>query len=401
MQRLLLLVCGAIAGCVAPKPTHVEDLPLLEGPTMVGNVWWIPTNPWSSGLACGADDVPAPNVDIDDDGRADGYALGPVTTDDRNTSTQIVCIAAEAHLIVDGKSVGKCPWLGGRNHVLTYYGDEDCDGEIDDDGSNGRPDELGWTVMASFDGPLPPIKNVSFGERVVSGGRLVDVTVDNYDELTDPYGNPIDSDRDGLVDVTAYYYHGHDVTKRHFEIDPHTGVITEDEDAQVRFEPTEPYLVPDDLGGYSPAIASGSVANALLADAFVAHAAVADASVASMALGLDRLPRGMVVRTTEILQVAGVSHAIEVEVTDGLPIEVVPASEGLVFHFAPLRSSGSISLWIDPSIRHQRGWSGPAAVLLDGEPLAGASREVEGAVIVEAEFFAAHGVSLEVRFPAR
>jgi hypothetical protein len=98
--------------------------------------------------------------------------------------------------------------------------------------------------------------------------------------------------------------------------------------------------------------------------------------------------------------VAGASHAIAVEITDGLPIEVVPVRDGLVFHFAPLRSSGSISLRIDDSTRRQRGWTGPAAVFLNGDRLAHASRDVAGAVVVEAEFSAAHGVSLEVRFPA-
>lgn len=395
----MAVVCGLLASCAAPK--HVNDIPSLHGATMVGSSWWIPTNPWSSGLPCGSDDDPMPNVDIDGDGRADGFALGPVTTDDHGSSTQMVCIAREAHMIVNGKSVGKCPWLGGRNHVLTYYVDGDCDGEIDDVGANGRPDELGWTVMISMDGPLPPIANVSLGERVVSRGRLVDVTVDNYGELTDPLGNPIDSDRDGLVDVTAYYYHGRDVTKRHFEIDPRTGVITEDEDARVRFEPTEPRYVPDDRGGYLPAVASTSIASPWLASVSLPNPALADASVANVAIDTDWLPRGMVVRTTEALEVAGASHAIVVEITDGLPIEVVPVRDGLVLHFAPLRSTGSISLQIDDATRHQRGWSGPAEVFLHGDRLTYASRDVAGAVVVETEFTAAHGVTLEVRFPAK
>jgi hypothetical protein len=393
MCRLLPLVCVAIASCAAPK--HVEDLPPMYGPVMMGSSWWVPTNPWSSGLPCGASDDPIPNVDIDADGRADGFALGPVTTDDRGNATQMVCIALEAHLIVNGKSVGKCPWLGGRNHVLTYYVDEDCNGEIDDDETNGRPDELGWTMLVSMDGPLPPIANVSLGEQVVSQGRLIDVTEDNYGELTDSFGIPIDNDRDGLVDVTAYYYNGNDVIKRHFEIDPRTGVITEDEGDRVRFEPTDPRYVPDDLGPYPPALARASIANAV-----VANAVVADDSAANVAIAIDRLPPGMVVRTTEVLEVAGASHAIAVEVTDGLPIDVVPVRDGFIFHFAPLRSTGSISLRIDDSIRSQRGWTGPAAVFLDGDRLTNASRDVAGAVVIEAAFSAAHGVSLEVRFPA-
>ena len=364
---------------------------------MMGSSWWIPTSPWSSGLYCGGDDDPVPSVDIDDDGHADGFALGPVVTDAHGTVTQLVCIRGEAHLIVDGRSVGKCPWLGGRNQVNTYYEDEDCNGEIDDDGADGRPNELGWTVMVSMDGPLPPIANVSLGERALRGGRVVDITADNYAELTDGFGNPIDNDRDGLVDVTAYYYHRRDVLKRHFEIDPHTGVITEDEDAAVRFAPTSPGRVPDDVGGFF-ALAGPAVASAAFVDAFVASTALADASVANLAIGLDRLPPGMVVRTSETLEVDGAAYAIAVELTDGLPIEVVPTAQGLLFHFAPLRSSGSISLRVDAATRSQRGWTGSAEVLLNGDPVPDGGREAEGALVVQAQFLAAHGVSLEVRF---
>lgn len=394
-----LAMAWVIASCASPKPEHVDEIPALEGPTMSGSSWWVPTNPWSSGLSCGSDDDPVANVDIDDDGHADGFRLGRLVTDARGNTTQLVCIARAAHLIVNGKSVGKCPWLGGRNHVLAYYVDEDCDGEIDHDGPDGRPKELGWTVMVSMDGPLPPIANVSLGERIVSGGEVVDVTADDYAELTDQFGNPIDSDRDGLVDVTAYYYRGHEVTKRHFEIDPHTGIITEDEAGQVKFEPTDPHHVPDDRTAYSPAVARASIVGAAGLAASVASTSPADASVVNVAIDTDRLPPGMVVRTTEVLEIDGASHAIAVEVTDGLPIEVVPVRDGLVFHFAPLRSLGSISLRIDAPTRSQRGWAGPAAVYLDGDRLPHAARDVEGAVVVETEFSAAHGVSLEVRFP--
>lgn len=390
-RPLLLLACVAVSSCVAPR--HVEETPSLHGPFMSGSSWWIPTNPWSSGSSCGSDLDPSPNVDIDADGRADGFALGPTTTDDRGNAVQMVCITGEAHLIINGKSVGKCPWLGGRNHVLTYYADQDCNGDLDDDEGNGRPDELGSTVLISMDGPLPPIANVSFGERVVSEGRIIDVTADNYDDLVDSNGNPIDNDQDGLVDVTAYYRRTGAVTKRHFELDPRTGAITENEEDQVTFEPTDPALVPDDIGLRLPAIASVAVAN-------VARTNVAstDASVANVSIATDWLPRGLVVRTSEDLEVSGRSHAIAAEVTDGLPIEVVPVSDGFDFHFVPLRSTGSITLRIDESTRSERGWTGLPTVSRDGTPSTNASREVEGTVIVEAEFSGAHSISLEVRF---
>lgn len=398
-SMLLLSLCGVLASCASP-PKHVDELPTLHGPMMSGSAWWIPTNPWSSGLPCGADDDPRPNVDIDGDGYDDGFALGPPTTDDRGRTAQILCIGLEAHLIVDGKSVGKCPWPGGRNYVSTYYVDRACDGEIDDEDGNGRPDELGWTVLVSLDGPLPPIRNVSRGERVLSGGRVVDVTVDNYGELTDPFGRPIDSDRDGRVDATAYYYRGGVVTKRSFEIHPGTGAVTEHEGNRVMFEPTAPALVPDDLGVGSAAIARASTASAPLALASLGYGSDADASVANRVIDTDWLPRGMVARTTEQLAVRVGSLAIAAEVTHGLPIGVTAVRGGFDFHFVPLRTSGSIALRIDASTRAQRGWSGRPAVTLDGHPVPNAIREVEGATIIEAEFSAAHDITLEVRFPA-
>lgn len=346
-----------------------------------------------------------PNVDIDADGRADGFALGPATTDDRGTTAQIVCIAREAHLIVDGKSVGKCPWLGGRNYVQTYYVDEDCNGDVDDDEGNGRPDELGPTVMVSLDGPLPPITNVSFGEWVVSEGELVAVTADNYAELTDALGNPVDNDRDGLVDVTAYYQRGGVVTKRHYEIDPRTGAIKEDEAGEVRFEPTDPGSVPDDVGlrvADFPDIAVAPVAVAHVAAPAVSRANLtrADAAIANVSIGTDWLPAGLVARTTEALEVAGSSHTIAAEVTHGLPLEVVPVRDGFVFHFVPLRSSGSIVLHVAASTRSEQGWTGLPTVSIDGNRLPHASREVEGTVIVEAGFSATHSIAVEVRFPS-
>jgi hypothetical protein len=245
-----------------------------------------------------------------------------------------------------------------------------------------------------MDGPLPPIANVSLGEQVVSEGRIIDVTADNYDDLVDSSGNPIDNDRDGLVDVTAYYRRTGAVTKRHFEIDPRTGAITEDEEDQVTFEPTDPALVPDDRGLRLPAIASLAVAGVART-----NVARADAAMANVSIATDWLPRGMVVRTTEDLEVSGRSHAIAAEVTHGLPIEVVPVSDGFVFHFVPLRSTGSITLRIDENTRSVRGWTGLPTVSMDGTRQADASREVGGTVIVEAEFSGAHSISLEVRFP--
>jgi hypothetical protein len=394
--RSLLLVCAAIASCTAPK--HVVETPSLHGPFMSGAAWWIPTNPWSSGLSCGSDLDPMPNVDIDADGRADGFALGAATTDDRGTTAQMVCIAREAHLIVDGKSVGKCPWLGGRNYVQTYYVDEDCNGDIDDDDDDQRPDQLGPTVMVSLDGPLPPITNVSFGEWVVSDDELVAITADNYAELTDARGNSIDNDRDGLVDVTAYYHRDGEVTKRHYEIDPRTGVITEDEAGQVRFEPTDPGSVPDDLGlrvPYAPAIAAMEAMAA--PDVASARVSSADAAIVNVSIGTDWLPVGLVVRTTEALQG---SHTLAAEVTHGLPLEVVPVQDGFVFHFVPLRSSGSIVLRIAATTRLERGWAGLPTVSIDGKHLPHASREREGTVIVEAGFSATHSTAVEVRFPS-
>jgi hypothetical protein len=398
-RPLLLLACIAVSSCSTPRPPrHVNETLSLHGPFMSGSSWWIPTNPWNNGLPCGSVTDPRSNVDIDADGRADGFALGRPTTDDRGNTTQMVCIAREAHLIVNGKSVGKCPWLGGRNHVLTYYADQDCNGNLDDDDGNGRPDELGWTVLVSMDGPLPPIANVSLGEQVVSEGRVIDVTIDNYDDLIDSLGNPIDSDRDGLVDVTAYYRRTGAVTKRHFEIDPRTGAITEAEDDQVTFEPTDPALVPDDLGLRLPTIANVGVANVAIASVASTNVASTDASIANVSIATDWLPRGMVVRTTEALEVSGRSHAIAAEVTHGLPIEVVPVSDGFVFHFVPLRSTGSITLRIDESTQSERGWTGLPTVSMDGTRSTDASRDASGTVIVEAEFSGAHSISLEVRF---
>jgi hypothetical protein len=253
--------------------------------------------------------------------------------------------------------------------VLTYYADGDCDGELDDDDGNGRLDALGSTVMVSMDGPLPPIANVSLGERVVVDGELVAVTADDYAELTDAFGYPIDSDRDGLVDVTTYSRREGAVTKRHFEIDP------------------------DDLGPRPAFLASAPLAGLALASA-----APVDASVASIAIASDWLPGGIVARTRETLVVSGRSHAIAAEVAHGLPLEVEPVSDGFVFHFVPLRRSGSIALRIDEPTRSTLGWTGLPTVSMDGHHLTGTSRDVDGTVIVQAGFSAAHSIALEVRF---
>ncbi|MCX4247407.1 hypothetical protein [Paraliomyxa miuraensis] len=396
MAWLVPLACGAIASCNTPR--HVAEVPSLGGPMMSGSSWWIPQSPWTSGLPCGADDDPVPNVDIDDDGVADGFALGRPTTDDRGHTVQLVCIHAEAHLIVDGKSVGKCPWLGGRNHVYAYYEDEDCDGDIDDHEGNGRPDELGWTVLVSMDGPLPPIRNVSLGEWAMHEGEVVPITAENYAELEDDEGRPIDNDRDGLVDVTAYDYHGELVTKRHFEIDPNTGVITEHEDDEVRFEPTAPYLVPDDIRPYRRRVAAGGrVPSVGLASVGFARASRLDAA-ANVPMDADQLPPGMVSQTSQLLAGAGAPHEIAVRIVDGLPLGIVTMRGGFVLRYVPLRSTGSIRLRIDASTRTDRGWAGVPTVLLDGDLMAGAVQEVGGAVIVDVRISAAHGGELEVRF---
>jgi hypothetical protein len=106
-------------------------------------------------------------------------------------------------LIVDGKSVGKCPWLGGRNHVLTYYGDEDCDGEIDDDAVNQTP----WYADADGDGYGDELTKDKICPPVSADYSLNGDDCDDTDAGVHPAAtescDDVDEDCDGSIDDSA------------------------------------------------------------------------------------------------------------------------------------------------------------------------------------------------------
>jgi len=245
-------------------------------------------------------------VDVDGDGIKDAFG-GKVFKDLGGNKIQVVCLALEStradfeyHVLVNGKSVAKSPWLGGRNKLWIYGLDFDLDGTIeyaDDDTAIA----LMGVLWESQDGPLP-------GEAFLnaSGNEVVYAPNPNITEFNqDIYNAVCDDDHDGLIDISIYRYMIGDrnAVKTHFE--QSTRTFARQATFPDPFVPGTPDTTPDDF-------LDQQMANAPLST----FPEVID--LITMKSNLFEEPSLLYMRSEEELVYSGLTYGIQFDLTNGL-----------------------------------------------------------------------------------
>jgi hypothetical protein len=225
---------------------------------------------------------------------------------------QLICwkpkgFLAEYHLLVNGKSVGKCPWKGGRNTGCYYEKDI---------GNQKRKFDCTW--WRSLDGPTPWTDN--------------GVTTGNYPTGTFDSGEKWDTDGDGKIDANTYFHRvgTNTVTKRHYEIcldsTPLKGV--ENKQNKKDFPPASDFFqVPSDRPGNNRRLQVGESAP--------------DDQPADESMGVDdTLPEDFLWESFEDVEFETTVYPVRVEVQNGQALNAEAIVNGIAVFIQEETSAG-------------------------------------------------------------
>lgn len=272
------------------------------------------------------------NLDLDGDEIKDAWG-GRLFRDQDGTEIQVVCLPGtsdrvdwEYHVMVNGDSVAKSPWLGGRNTLWLYGLDFDLDGTIEflDDVAI----SLRGILWKSEDGPLP-------GEAFLADdGSLVsypDPNITTFD--FDIYREYCDDDLDGKIDSSIYRYNIGDrnAVKTHFE---RTSFLNSQATSPDIFVPGDPENTPDDFLDFE------------FGTAGVSSNFPEDIDLISMKTNLLAENAGTVTQSEEEVVYRGTTYVVEFEMTNALLFGFEILNDGIIQVFFQPEKQGKSTVRI-------------------------------------------------------